>query len=151
MIDPFQTSPLGLNGPSCAKLGLGTFPLGGWPKATPERQALDTIERAWQAGIRYYDTVLFYGHGLSEEHLGHLLPSLPRDEFLVSTKVGRLLVDGPPGDTLFEDISQRQVVADLSYPAALASLEGSRARLGLDRIDIAGRFTTRKNATTKLC
>ena len=137
MIDPFQTSPLGTTALRVPKLGLGTFPLGGWPKATPETQALETIERAWQAGIRYYDTAPFYGHGLSEEHLGRLLPAFPRGEFLVSTKVGRLLLDGPPGDTLFEGIPQRQVVPDLSYSAALASLEGSRARLGLDRIDIA--------------
>jgi D-threo-aldose 1-dehydrogenase len=136
-IDPFQTSPLGTTAVRLPKLGLGTFPIGGWPKATSESQALDTIERAWQAGIRYYDTAPFYGHGLSEEHLGRLLPSFPRDQFLVSTKVGRLLVDGPPGETLFEGIPQRRVVPDLSYSAALASLEASRARLGLDRIDIA--------------
>ena len=137
MIDPFQTSPLGTTDLCVPKLGLGTFPLGGWPTAVPETQALDTIERAWQSGIRYYDTAPFYGHGLSEEYLGRLLPSVPRHQFLVSTKVGRVLVDGPPGETLFEGIPQRQVVPDLSYSAALASLEGSRARLGLDRIDVA--------------
>ncbi len=137
MIDPFQTSALGTTALPVPKLAVGTFPLGGWPKATPETQALETIERAWQAGIRYYDTAPFYGHGLSEEYLGRLLPAFPRREFLVSTKVGRLLVDGPPGDTLFEGIPQRQVVPDFSYSATLASLEGSGARLGLDRIDIA--------------
>jgi D-threo-aldose 1-dehydrogenase len=137
MINPFQTSPLGTTALRLPKLGLGTVPLGGFPTAVPETQALGTIEQAWTAGIRYYDTAPFYGHGLSEEHLGHLLPSLPRDEFIVSSKVGRLLVDGPPGESLFDGIPQRQVVPDLSYSAALASLEGSRARLGLDRIDVA--------------
>jgi D-threo-aldose 1-dehydrogenase len=137
MIDPFETSPLGTTDLLVPKLGLGTFPLGGWPTAVPETQALDTIERAWQAGIRYYDTAPFYGHGLSEEYLGRLLPGLPREQFLVSTKVGRLLVDGPPGETLFEGIPERQVVPDLSYSAALASIESSRARLGIDRVDVA--------------
>ena len=137
MIEPFGSRPLGTTALRMPKLGLGTFPLGGWPTAMPETQALDTIERAWQGGIRYYDTAPFYGHGLSEEYLGHLLTIFPRDQFLVSTKVGRLLVDGPPGETLFEGIPQRQIVPDLSYSAALASLESSRARLGLDRIDIA--------------
>jgi D-threo-aldose 1-dehydrogenase len=137
MIDPFQTSPLGTTTLRIPQLGLGTFPLGGWPTVVPETQALDTIGQAWQSGIRYYDTAPFYGHGLSEEHLGRLLATFPREQFLVSTKVGRLLVDGLPGETLFEGIPQRQVVPDLSYSAVLASLESSLARLGLDRIDIA--------------
>jgi D-threo-aldose 1-dehydrogenase len=136
-VDPFRTRPLGTTTLRVPQFGLGTAPLGGWPTAVPATQALTTIERAWQAGVRHFDTAPLYGHGLSEEHLGNLLPSLPRGQFVVSTKVGRLLVDGPPGETLFEGIPQRQVVMDFSYAAALASLESSRVRLGLDRVDIA--------------
>jgi len=136
-MDPFETRRLGTTTLRVPTLGLGTAPLGGWPTAVPAQQALSTVKRAWQSGIRYFDTAPFYGHGLSEEHLGHLLPAYPRDDFIVSTKVGRLLVDGPPGESLFQGIPERQVVPDLSYPAVLSSLQSSLKRLGLDRVDVA--------------
>ena len=83
-IELTATSRIGRTSLEVTRLGLGTGPLGGWPTAVPRAQALATIERAWEVGIRYFDTAPFYGHGLSEEHLGSLLPALPRSEFAVS-------------------------------------------------------------------
>lgn len=119
-------------------VGLGTAPLGGWPSAVPAEQAIATIRRAWEHGFRYFDTAPFYGYGFSEENLGHVLPPLPRSDYVLSTKVGKLLVEGDPGrDRLYFGTPLRRPVVDFSYTAAMRSLEESRARLGVDHVDVA--------------
>jgi D-threo-aldose 1-dehydrogenase len=128
--------PLGSTDVRVPRLGLGTGPLGGWPTAVPEDQALATMRHAWETGIRYFDTAPFYGHGLSEERLGSLLPGFDRDAMVLSTKVGRLLVPGDPGDALFKGVPDRVPVFDFSYEGTLRSLEESRARLG-SHLDVA--------------
>jgi D-threo-aldose 1-dehydrogenase len=110
-------------------LGLGTAPLGGLYDAVDEDSALAVVDRAWRLGIRYFDTAPYYGSGLAERRLGEALRGRPRDELVVSTKVGRLLRPDAAG--------WEGAYFDFSYDAALRSLDESLARLGLDRIDIA--------------
>lgn len=128
---------LGHSSVTVPRLGLGTAPLGGWPHAVTPAEACATIEAAWKAGIRHFDTAPFYGHGLSEQHLGAVLPNLERSQFTVSTKVGRLLVPGTPQDSLYEGVPDLVPRFDFSGPGVLQSLADSRVRLGVNRIDVA--------------
>jgi D-threo-aldose 1-dehydrogenase len=132
-----NTARLGRSGVFVPRLGLGTAPLGGWPRAVPAAQARETVAAAWQAGIRHFDTAPFYGHGLSEQHLGQVLPGLDRSRFTISTKVGRLLVPGTPEQPLYEGVPDLVPQFDFSGPGVRRSLAESLARLRLDRVDIA--------------
>ena len=78
------------------ELGFGTAPLGNLYRALTEDEAQATCAAAWDAGIRYIDTAPLYGLGLSETRLNHFLRGKPRDEYVISTKVGRLLAACPP-------------------------------------------------------
>jgi D-threo-aldose 1-dehydrogenase len=135
-MDPNELSQLGSSGVVVPRLGLGTAPLGGWPQAVNADQARQTIEAALEAGIRHFDTAPFYGHGLSEQHLGAVLPWLDRTKFTISTKVGRVLVPGSPQDPLYEGVPDLVPVFDFSGPGILRSLADSKQRLGLERIDV---------------
>ena len=75
------------------EIGMGTAPLGGWPEAVHEKDASDTLETAWEQGIRYFDTAPLYGSGMAEIRVGNFLENKNRDDFIISTKVGRLIVD----------------------------------------------------------
>lgn len=119
------------------RFGLGTGPLGGWPTAVPPETARATIRRAWDAGVRYFDTAPLYGYGLSEQHLGHALAGQPRSAFTLSTKVGRLLAPGLEADPLFKGTPDLRPVFDFSASAVYQSLAASRDRLGMHRLDIA--------------
>jgi D-threo-aldose 1-dehydrogenase len=116
------------------RLGLGTAPLAGLYEPVDDATAHATVERAWELGIRVFDTAPFYGSGLAEQRLGDGLRGRPRDAFVVSTKVGRLLRPGPSG---WPDGPALQAYFDFSRDAVLRSLEQSLERLGLDRVDIA--------------
>jgi D-threo-aldose 1-dehydrogenase len=105
------------------RLGLGCAPLGGLYTPVGEEDARATIDAAWDAGIRFFDVAPLYGSGLSERRLGAALAERPRDEYVLSTKVGRLLVDG-------------EIVFDFSRDGVQRSLEESLGRLGLDRVDV---------------
>jgi D-threo-aldose 1-dehydrogenase len=96
------------------------------------------IEAAWDAGIRYFDTAPLYGFGLSEQRLGHVLRSKPRDEFILSTKVGRLIRSGGPPEPgqAWKGTPALNPVFDFSYDATMRSVEESLTRLGLDRVDV---------------
>ena len=121
-------------------LGLGGAPLGNLFSAVSEREADATIAGAWDAGVRYFDTAPLYGAGLSEHRLGAFLRGRPRDAFVLSTKVGRLLDPDPA-----QGREQAGYVAalpfrvrfDYSEEGARRSLRESLQRLGLARIDIA--------------
>ncbi|MFG2479212.1 aldo/keto reductase [Streptomyces fagopyri] len=126
-------------------LGFGTAPLGNMFRAIPEKEAAATVEAAWDQGIRYFDTAPFYGAGLSEIRLGDALARYPRDEFVLSTKVGRVILDeaedpsardlGEKGG-LFEHGRPNKMVNDYSADATLRSVEDSLERLRTDRLDI---------------
>src|SRR5262245_31006348 len=111
------------------RLGLGTAPIAGLYEGVDDETARGVVERAWELGIRYFDTAPYYGSGLAERRLGAVLKTKPRDAFVVSTKVGRLL---EPDASPWEGAD-----FDFSYDAALRSLESSLDRLGLDRVDVA--------------
>jgi D-threo-aldose 1-dehydrogenase len=123
-------------------LGFGAANLGNLYREVSDEQAWAVLDAAWAAGIRYYDTAPHYGLGLSERRLGAFLATKPRGEFVLSTKVGRLLRPNPGHD------GELDLANDFAVPAALkrvwdfsaegirASLDESLQRLGLDRVDV---------------
>jgi D-threo-aldose 1-dehydrogenase len=136
-VDPLERRRLGQTDVMVPVLGLGTAPLGGWPTAVPREQGVATVQRAWDAGVRYFDTAPFYGHGNSEGFVGAVLAAQPRDSFTLSTKVGRLLVPGSGESELFAGTPPLEPILDYSAEGTLRSLRESLDRLGLDRIDVA--------------
>lgn len=127
------------------KLGFGAAPLGNMFRDIPQDEALATVHAAWDDGIRYYDNAPFYGAGLAELRMGEALAGRPRDKYVISTKVGRVILDE------IEDVTVRQqgekagvfahgrantVVNDYSYDATLRSIEGSLERLRTDHVEI---------------
>ncbi|HEY9293679.1 MAG TPA: aldo/keto reductase, partial [Microlunatus sp.] len=123
------------------ELGLGAAPIGNLYRAISDEQATATVDAAWEGGIRYFDTAPHYGLGLSERRLGQALRDRPRDEYVISTKVGRLLVPNPnptgADSEGFDHADDLTRVRDYSAAGVRRSLEQSLERLGLDRIDIA--------------
>ena len=121
-------------------LVFGGGPIGGLYAPVSDESAAATLQGAWDAGIRAFDTAPHYGVGLSEQRIGDFLAGRPRAEFVVSTKVGRRLmpavgpVDGTDG---FYGTPELRRVRDYSADGALRSLEDSLRRLRLDRVDIA--------------
>jgi len=128
------------------KLGFGAAPLGNMFRAIPEDEALATVDAAWNDGIRYFDNAPFYGAGLAEIRMGEALASKPRDQYVISTKVGRIILDeledvsardnGEKGD-VFKHGRANKVINDYSADATLRSIEDSLKRLKTDRIEIA--------------
>ncbi|WP_030468617.1 aldo/keto reductase [Lentzea aerocolonigenes] len=123
-----------------SRLGLGTSPLGNLYAEVTEREARAVVDAAWETGVRIFDTAPHYGLGLAERRLGAALRDRPRDEFLLSTKVGRLLVPDPGGRGLdpegFAVPATQRRVWDFSAEGVRRSLESSLERLGLDRVDV---------------
>jgi D-threo-aldose 1-dehydrogenase len=122
------------------ELGFGTAPLGNLYRALDEETAQATIRAAWDVGCRYIDTAPLYGLGLAETRLNHFLRGRPRDSYVLSTKVGRVLAVAPPhertGQGKFFDTPSRREIYDYSREGVLRSVEFSLERLGIDRIDI---------------
>jgi D-threo-aldose 1-dehydrogenase len=119
------------------RLGLGTAPLGGLYDAVEDATAHTLVEHAWELGLRLFDTAPLYGSGLAEQRLGRVLGARPRNEFVLCTKVGRLLRADAPPDANFLGTPPLGPVFDFSHDGVLRSLEESLERLGLDRVDIA--------------
>jgi D-threo-aldose 1-dehydrogenase len=127
------------------RLGFGAAPLGNMFRAIPEAEALATVNAAWDDGIRYFDNAPFYGAGLAEIRMGECLRGRPRDQYVISTKVGRVILDeledvsardlGEKGD-VFRHGRPNRIVNDYSADATLRSIEGSLKRLQTDRLDI---------------
>jgi D-threo-aldose 1-dehydrogenase len=118
----------------------GGAPIGGLYAPVGEEAAARTLQAAWDAGIRAFDTAPHYGVGLSERRLGGFLSGRPRGEFTVCTKVGRLLVPATgsvDGADEFYGTPALTRVRDYSRDGVLRSLEDSLRRLRLDRVDIA--------------
>ncbi|HVD46173.1 MAG TPA: aldo/keto reductase, partial [Candidatus Limnocylindria bacterium] len=137
-MNPSERVLLGRTALSVTRFGLGTAPLAGLFEEVPEDKALQIIERAWDAGIRHFDTAPLYGHGLAEMRLGKALRDKPRDEFVLASKVGRLLRgDAPPepGQS-FRGTPPVNPVFDFSYEGVMRSVDESLERLQLERIDI---------------
>ena len=119
------------------ELSMGTAPLGGWPIATSDEQANETISTAWDKGIRYFDTAPLYGSGMAEERLGNFLKHKKREDFAISTKVGRLVVYSETGSQKFKGQDpNKDTEFDFSYDGTMRSFEESLKRLQLDSVDI---------------
>ena len=119
------------------EVGMGTAPIGGWPKEVSSYQARQTLEKAWNEGIRYFDTAPLYGSGMAEERLGSFLKEKNRNEFIVATKVGRIIVPSKTGDIKFKGSPKdRESQFDFSYDGVMRSFEMSLKRTTLDKFDI---------------
>ncbi|WP_224079129.1 aldo/keto reductase [Cupriavidus laharis] len=127
------------------KIGFGTAPLGNMYRDIPEQEAIDTVDAAWEQGIRYFDAAPLYGAGLAEIRLGNALQHRPRDAYVLSTKVGRLVLDETE-DTASRDLGEKgglfehglpnKIVYDYSADGTLRAIEASLQRLKTDRLDI---------------
>jgi D-threo-aldose 1-dehydrogenase len=139
-MDPFEKKLLGNTGVGLTHLGFGGSGLGELWAPLPEEQAQATIRTAREEGVRYFDTSPWYGRGLSELRVGHGLRSHPRDQFVISTKVGRLL--SLPKDPENWDRSPWtgglpfEFRRDYTYDGIMRSYEDSIQRLGTSYIDL---------------
>ena len=131
---------IGNGGLTFTQLGFGCAPLGNLYRAIADDEAQAILETAWETGVRYFDTAPLYGLGLSETRLNRFLRGKRRDDYVLSTKIGRLLQVVPPdqrtGIGKFFDTPSRREVYDYSYDGVMRSLEFSLERLGVDRVDI---------------
>ncbi|MRW86080.1 aldo/keto reductase [Pseudoduganella sp. FT26W] len=128
-----------------SKLGFGAAPLGNMFRNIPEAEALATVDAAWAQGVRYFDTAPLYGAGLSELRIGEALSKYKRDEYILSTKVGRVILDeiedpaarqlGEKGG-VFQFGRPNKVVNDYTADGTLRSIEDSLKRLKTDHLDI---------------
>jgi D-threo-aldose 1-dehydrogenase len=124
-----------------SRLGFGGAPIGNLYREVPDADARAALDAAWDAGVRYFDTAPHYGLGLSERRFGDALRERPRGDFVLSTKVGRLLVpntDGGDRDAEggFEVPATTRRQWDFSRDGVRRSLEDSLERLGMERVDI---------------
>jgi D-threo-aldose 1-dehydrogenase len=138
---PAALRQLGASQVHVTEVAFGGAPIGNLFTPVDDDTAAAAVDAAWAGGIRTFDTAPHYGLGLSERRLGAALAHRPRAEYVVSTKVGRLLTDamatpGPDAEG-FAVESRCQRVFDFSADGVRRSLEGSLTRLGLDRVDIA--------------
>ncbi|WP_415145989.1 aldo/keto reductase [Limimaricola cinnabarinus] len=137
-----DTVPLNGRTPSpvhLSRLGFGGAPLGNLYRKIEERAAQETLDAAWAAGIRYFDTAPQYGLGRSEMRMAEALRRFDPDQVTLSTKVGRLLIDCAPEEVTpeaFVDVPQKRIVFDYTHDGIMRSFEDSIARLGTDRIDM---------------
>ncbi len=147
MIRPSDELPIGGTAVHVTRLGLGAASIGGLYRPVPLAQAHDTVRAGLALGVRYMDVAPQYAAGISERRLGDVLAEVPRDRFTLSTKVGRLLrasADVPPGADAVpppvqfpEADPDMRLVWDFSRDGVRRSLDESRGRLRLERIDIA--------------
>lgn len=137
---------LGRTSLTVTALGFGATAIGGMYTEVGEDAALDTVAAAWEAGLRYFDAAPQYGRGNGEVRLGRGLAGYPREDYVLSSKVGRLLrADAPPHPDDFDSTGRPYdagapdvaTVYDYSRDGVLRSIEESLTRLGTDRLDIA--------------
>jgi D-threo-aldose 1-dehydrogenase len=139
-MNPTDTRILGKSGVAMTQLGFGGAGLGELFVKVDEATAAATLKAAWDEGIRYFDTAPFYGLGLSEIRTGRFLDNQPRNEFVLSTKVGRWFF--PPADTegfksdFWAGGLKMDHVHDYSYDGIMRAYEQSHMRLGMNRIDL---------------
>ncbi len=121
------------------QLGFGTAPLGNMFRSITEDEAAATVQAAWDQGIRFFDTAPLYGAGLSESRLGAALAGVPRDDYTLSTKVGRPIseeVSQAASSGPFSQGNPNKMLTDYSAEATMRTIEGSLQRLKTDRLDI---------------
>jgi D-threo-aldose 1-dehydrogenase len=143
-----QTRQVGKTNLHVTELGVGTGPLGNLYHEISDEDAASVLTSAWESGLRYFDTAPFYGLGLSETRVGAVLSQYPRDEFVLSSKVGKLLQPAAPVAERYGFINPlpNDIEYDYSYDGIMRSVEGSLERLRIGHIDILfmhdiGRYT----------
>jgi D-threo-aldose 1-dehydrogenase len=125
--------------PDDSRIGLGGAPLAGMTAPVSEAEAVSAVEAAWEEGWRYFDNAPHYGLGLAEERLGVALAGKPRSEYVLSSKVGRIIYETDteaPDDQGFAVVSKRRRRWDFSRDGVLQSIEDSLRRIGTDRLDV---------------
>lgn len=142
-MDPFEKVSIGATGVAVTRLGLGGVFVSGrehgdGTPGTGHAAAIATLDRAWEVGVRYFDTAPFYGRGRSEVRFGRALGRRPRGEFVLSSKVGRVLEPDPadPGDWPEDGIPRYTARFDMSRDGIMRAFESSLERHGLGWIDI---------------
>ncbi|NNG04535.1 MAG: aldo/keto reductase, partial [Inquilinus sp.] len=136
---PDTTRPLGRTKLPVCQMGFGAAPLGNLYASFSDEEARATVTAAYDAGIRLFDTAPLYGYGLSEHRVGEALRWQPRDSYILSTKVGRLLRPEDPAKIdggLFMRTLPFDPYYDYSYDGVMRSVEDSLQRLALQRIDV---------------
>jgi D-threo-aldose 1-dehydrogenase len=139
---PLKRRKVGKTQIEVTELGLGGAPMGGFRATISEAEALALTDAAYDGGVRYFDTSPFYGYGRSELRMGTALRQKPRGEYVLSTKIGRVMHamrpgEKPPADFRDNGLPGFAPVFDYTYDGVMRSLEQSHLRLGLARIDIA--------------
>ncbi|GAB2620311.1 aldo/keto reductase [Streptomyces capparidis] len=134
-----RSKRLGRSSVRVTELGFGGGPLGGLFAPPDDAAAGEALAAAWEGGVRYFDTSPHYGIGHSERRIGEFLRRSPRAEYVLSTKVGRLLVPQDPAgrtDDSFQVPATHRRVWDFSRDGVRRSVEDSLARMGVDRVDL---------------
>jgi D-threo-aldose 1-dehydrogenase len=149
--EPFERVPLGRSGLAVTRLGLGGASIGGLFAPVADGEAVAVVDHAWEIGIRTFDVAPLYGYGAAERRLGAALAGRPRDEYVLSTKVGRLVraVEATPAtadvdrqasggieDAYYAGTAGLRVVFDYSADGVMRSVDESLERLGTDRLDL---------------
>ena len=137
-MSPLDKAEIGNTGVRVTRVGMGGAPIAGLYTGVEAETAVDTIRRAHELGVGYFDTAPLYGSGRSEMHFGDALEGIPRSEYVLSTKVGRLLepVAEQPDSDQFVDLPRLEPTNDYSRDGVLRSIDESLGRLRLDRVDI---------------
>ncbi len=133
-----ETRQLGSRGPKVSRIGLGCAPFGNLFEEVSDEDVQQTVDAAWNGGVRFFDTAPLYGHGLSEIRLGHALAKYPREQYVLASKVGRLLREpiGELSPTIFKNVPNLEPIFDFSRGAILASIDESLNRLQTDYLDV---------------
>lgn len=138
-MDPHHKNRFGRVDLQVSAFGFGTAPIGNIFREIDEATSDGMIQKAWDAGISYYDTAPMYGHGLSELRTGYSLRWKNRDDFVLSSKVGRILKPARKQDINFDpwtNAGRFTMHFDYSYDGTMRSFEDSLQRLNLERMDI---------------
>jgi D-threo-aldose 1-dehydrogenase len=138
-MNPRQKQELGHTGVHVTRLGLGTAAMPGLYTGVDPEAALEAVRETFRQGLNFIDTAPMYGHGRSEEILGEALAGLPRDSYVLSTKVGRVLIPEDPAnlaDSQWKNVSPYRWEFDFRRDAILRSFESSLERMKVDRIDV---------------
>ncbi len=135
---PTDNRILGSSGLAVTRLGLGCAAIGGLYGDISDDQATQVVKKALDLGLNLFDTAPLYGLGKSEHRLGEALKGTKRDDYVLASKVGRLLEpnDGQTNNSIFENEPPLKIKFDYSYDGVMRSLDASLERMGVDRIDI---------------
>ena len=135
-MNPLEKKVLGSTGLEVTRLGLGCASLGRLDGDTAQERATEIVHRALSLGLNLFDTAPLYGAGKSEVRLGRTLQGVPRDTYVLATKVGRLLRTSAELERESPGERRHPVYFDFGYDAVMRSFEESLERLGVDRVDI---------------